>query len=927
MSAIVRTGQRSLMRHARQPDRVQPRVWLPPGAGVRPSERWTTCGPWLMDGTALAIVHRPESGAIQRLGIAPPSDPQSSPRVSSAELGGLDPAEPLVLHPRPLGLGLRDTYGGYRWCLAHSAGEAPWPSQSEDGAAPPGDPVDRWNHESLCPSGRVHVALEHLEGDARLWRYGLGDRQAQTQELGLPLAPIEQRAGRQLRLGSPRDLAFSPHGGTLAIADRQGVLIWDWRIERLERRFDHPGANRVAWSKRGWIASAGRGNTVRVWDLEGREPLRLELELPASRVLSLAFSPEGWLAAGGPDGVLCAWDLNVERPERMMLAGHDGDVLALDFLPGGLLASGGEDAMIGLWTPHVDGAGPQRFPDRRGAVRSLAFLGDHHLVSSEGGTILRTWEVFGSPKIWESRKTAWGPVCAIAVSRAETLATGGEDGVVRLWSQPVYEPRHVALHGHAGPIRALAWGDDQLASCGEDDRVCVWHPSYRPPLETSLQGRVQWVSAMAFAPDGRLVSTGHDKVLRLWDVAFPEPRHRAVHGHPTAVRAMAFEADGSLITEGEDRMLRRWNLDKPEPSRADEETDLPPNCRADPRQRTGEQLPGRAPDATAIATAPDGLLATAGVDGAIRLWNPHGPRPRPWQPLPPLVELRDKEVVLAIDSFLDPMPEARLPEGVTWGDAPSPMSPYRVPWLLRDTDWCAVTDAQWRRWGFRDAPRGTDRVVEQGDLLAGLEGGILHLWTEHGGEPDWLGSVCAGADLVRWSPRNEDEGGTTLQGSRFVAVQVTLPATMLEDEPLARPTQTELTGRLEAVQGMLTVEGRRLCKLERPTRCIRLPMGHGWLAGGADGSLGFLDPTLSLGLRLQLQDADGEPVSGGVHALATRAVEDSPHRLEGIAWLEGHAAPWSFPLPRYLAATVTDDHGARPRIIESTAPPSLLGGE
>src|SRR5690349_9905300 len=69
-----------------------------------------------------------------------------------------------------------------------------------------------------------------------------------------------------------------------------------------------------------------------------------------------------------------------------------------------------------------------------------------------------------------------GAVHCVAFSPDGTaFATGGADGVVRLWSTaPTTQTRQ--LVGHAGAVLAVAWSPDgaSLASGGEDHMVRVW---------------------------------------------------------------------------------------------------------------------------------------------------------------------------------------------------------------------------------------------------------------------------------------------------------------------------------------------------------------------------------------------------------------------------------------------------------------------
>ena len=79
------------------------------------------------------------------------------------------------------------------------------------------------------------------------------------------------------------------------------------------------------------------------------------------------------------------------------------------------------------------------------------------------------------------------------------------------------------------------------------------------------EGHADWVSSVAFSPDGRtLLSGSHDGTLILWDVVTGR-QLRSIEGHrkndrPFAVTSVAFSPDGKmLLSASEDKTLRFWD--------------------------------------------------------------------------------------------------------------------------------------------------------------------------------------------------------------------------------------------------------------------------------------------------------------------------------------------------------------------------------
>ncbi|WP_211835130.1 nSTAND1 domain-containing NTPase [Streptomyces rhizosphaericus] len=196
-----------------------------------------------------------------------------------------------------------------------------------------------------------------------------------------------------------------------------------------------------------------------------------------------------------------------------------------------------------------------------------------------------------------------GDVGAVAFSPdGHTLATGSDDGTVRLWDPATGRTRR-ALTSHNGAVRAVAFNPDghTLATSSADRTVRLWDPATgrtRRAL-TSHNGAVR---AVAFNPDGHTLATSSaDRTVRLWDPATGRTR-RILTGHNGAVRAVAFNPDGrTLATADENGTVRLWDS---------------------ATGRTQRTLTSHNGAVTSVAFNPDGrTLATAGTDDIVRLWD------------------------------------------------------------------------------------------------------------------------------------------------------------------------------------------------------------------------------------------------------------------------------------------------------------------
>jgi WD40 repeat protein len=109
------------------------------------------------------------------------------------------------------------------------------------------------------------------------------------------------------------------------------------------------------------------------------------------------------------------------------------------------------------------------------------------------------------------------------------LASGANDGVVRVWSVTGLAPL-AAIKAHNGLVRSVAWSPNGslLASCGHDNTVQIWSTDTWQGAG-GLADHTGWVAKVAFSPDGRYLASGSgDSTVRIWDLASRE-YHRVLN--------------------------------------------------------------------------------------------------------------------------------------------------------------------------------------------------------------------------------------------------------------------------------------------------------------------------------------------------------------------------------------------------------------
>ena len=345
------------------------------------------------------------------------------------------------------------------------------------------------------------------------------------------IAEPQRGEGPLFRLGkgTANDVAYSPDGGTLAIAGGIGIHLYD--ADTLEETGLLPGhvngTSSVSFRPDGAVlASGGNDAQVHLWSVDEGERIA-SLTGHTGAVGAVVFSPNGReLASGSSFGEVRIWD-----PERLRLkdeieTGSLGPIILAYSPDGRFLAVGGYPRRDTQILDTRDGTVTGLSGHGRSGVTSLAFGKQGQILATGGGDVVSLWNVVEKTQV-HALKLGDGFLQAMAINPAGTLlATGGwyrgtnqSGDLLYLWDFAT--GTFVAeLEGDRRSIHDLAFHPDgqRLAALDPDGSMRVWDVPSRQQRQ-AIHGFTQPVYSIDFSPDGRLLATaGGGGSVRLWDM-------------------------------------------------------------------------------------------------------------------------------------------------------------------------------------------------------------------------------------------------------------------------------------------------------------------------------------------------------------------------------------------------------------------------
>ncbi|GHB07305.1 WD40 repeat domain-containing protein [Streptomyces termitum] len=178
----------------------------------------------------------------------------------------------------------------------------------------------------------------------------------------------------------------------------------------------------------------------------------------------------------------------------------------------------------------------------------------------------------GSTHLWDLRRRkvvrswpgVWGNWLGIAPDGSVFVTS---DGAVQELRQDRESSARRRIRG-TGAAVAFSPDGTRLAVGDDTGRVLLWDGQARKILgelsPAMFTSPVQWVHALAFSPDSRLLAVGFGNTVQIWDTASRTPLGSPLPTAGDSPRALSFSSDGAtLYVSGEHMDLAAYKIDMP----------------------------------------------------------------------------------------------------------------------------------------------------------------------------------------------------------------------------------------------------------------------------------------------------------------------------------------------------------------------------
>jgi periodic tryptophan protein 2 len=424
-------------------------------------------------------------------------------------------------------------------------------------------------------------------------------------------------------------LEFSPDGQYLAAS--HGSKIQFWRAPALKREFAPFELHRVLggptddvvsiqWhSSSAFVIAACADNTARIFSVDpvqGWQPVTLAGH---KDVLVAAFfgKEPGTVLTVSRDGSLFQWrseglhatagDISTSWVLKSRHYFKQNKVASVQFHPRtGVLTVGFVSGVFGLYElPSFIAIHTLSFSDHRITTAAVNASGDWLALGSSRMGQLLVWEWQSETYVLKQQGHSYGMSCSAFSSDGALVATGGEDGKVKLWNTTTgfcfvtFGEHEAAVTG----LQFLPQGNGVI-SCSLDGSVRAHDLVRYKNFRTMTTPQPRTLVSLAVDPSGTVIAAGSQDSFEIYVWQLQTGKLLDVlAGHEGPVCALAFSPNQSILVSGSwDRSVMVWDIFK---------------------TKTAVDTLQLGSDVLALCYRPDGKAIVAStLDGQLQFWDP-----------------------------------------------------------------------------------------------------------------------------------------------------------------------------------------------------------------------------------------------------------------------------------------------------------------
>jgi WD40 repeat protein len=310
------------------------------------------------------------------------------------------------------------------------------------------------------------------------------------------------------------------------------------------------GVNGVAFGPEGLIAAAGGDGSVRVLDQDGTVLARMTGH--EGPVADVTFLGRDLVVSTGVDGSTRAWAW-AQAAEPTLQAAPLPSTGGVAFVPGnvGIVAA---DGSASTWKPSDPTARPLLPADPGGADQAAISPDGRFVATTSPDGILLVRDRSGAQVgRWALGHTASQIAWLRSDSGLAAALLGGDVRTVAL--KHGSSPETLGTHAEDALAVTARSSDGAIASGGRDGVIRLWDGTKGGQLVADLDAQI---NALAFDPAGRyLAAAVGDQTVRIYDVEAQDPP-KTLRGRFGETYDVAFGEGSELVTGGE-RGLRIWD--------------------------------------------------------------------------------------------------------------------------------------------------------------------------------------------------------------------------------------------------------------------------------------------------------------------------------------------------------------------------------